>query len=110
MVNFGCKWEFKPDGVLRDLVGKQEEDKMSYVRHVDLPDDQEGYRADNMYAESLQSPKKSESLAGIRVEAESGGSAEELETFGNSQEVETKQDPWMEAITAFIRKIDIESL
>jgi len=109
MINFGCKWESNPDGVLEDFVGKQE-DKMSYVRHVDLPDDQEGYRADNMYAESLQSPRKSESLAGIRIEAESGGSAEELETFGNSQEVETKQDPWMEAITAFIRKIDIESL
>ena len=83
---------------------------MNTVRQVDLPDDQEGYRADNVYAESLQSPRKSESLAGIRIEAESGGSAEELETFGNSQEVETKQDPWMEAITAFIRKIDIESL
>ena len=83
---------------------------MNTLRHVDLPDDQEGYRVDNLYAESLETSRKSESLAGVRVEAESGGSAEEVETFGNSQEVETKQDPWMEAITAFIRKIDIESL
>jgi len=109
MINFGCKWESKPDGVLRDFVGKQE-DKMNTFRHVDLPDDQEGYGVDNLYAESLETSRKSESLAGVRVEAESGGSAEEVETFGNSQELETKQDPWMEAITAFIRKIDIESL
>ena len=83
---------------------------MSYVRHVDLPDDQEGYRVDNVYAETLETSRKPESLAGVRVETQSGGSAEEVETFGNSQELETKQDPWMEAITAFIRKIDIESL
>ena len=83
---------------------------MNTVRQVDLPDDQGGFRADNMYAESLQTPRKSESLAGVRVEAQSGGSAEELETFSNSREAETKLDPWMEAITAFIRKIDIESL
>ena len=109
MIIFWSKRESKLDAVLRDFVGKQE-NRMSYVRHVDLPDDQEGYRVDNMYAESLETSRKSESLAGVRVEAESGGSAEEFEIFGNSQEVETKQDPWMEAITAFIRKIDIESL
>jgi hypothetical protein len=95
--------------VFRNFVGKQE-DKMSTVRHVDLPDDQEGYRGDNLRAESLETSRKSESLAGVRVEAQSGGSAEELETFSNSREAETKLDPWMEAITAFIRKIDIESL
>jgi hypothetical protein len=83
---------------------------MSYVRRVDLPDDQEGYRVDNVYAESLETSRKSESLAGVSIEAQSGGSAEEVETFGIPQELETKQDPWMEAITAFIRKIDIESL
>jgi hypothetical protein len=83
---------------------------MSTIRHVDLPDDQEGYRVDNMYAESLETSRKSESLAGVRIEAQSGGSTKEVETFGNSPEGETKQDPWMEAITAFIRKIDIESL
>jgi hypothetical protein len=83
---------------------------MSYIRHVDLPDDQEGRRVDNLYAESLESSRRPESLLGVMGDTQGSGAPEEAESLAKSQEVENRQDPWMEVITAFIRKIDIESL
>jgi hypothetical protein len=83
---------------------------MRYMRHVDLPDEREGQGADNLYAESLETSRTTEALTGLEADAKTGATPGEAESPANTGDMEKQYDPWMETITAFIRRIDIETL